>query len=402
MTDAITDVLTRGVTQCIFPEELEKRLRDHAAGRGPELRIKLGIDPTGPQIHVGRAVVLRKLRAFQQLGHQVVLIIGDFTGLVGDASDKDAERPMLTREQIEANMTRYLEQIGRVVDVTQAEVHYNSTWLSPLGFREIAMLAQQFSVAEMLDRDTFSKRYQEGKRISLHEFLYPLMQGYDSVAIRADVELGGNDQYFNLLAGRTLQKAYDQPPQHILCTRLLEGTDGRKMSTSYGNGIFIEDTPADMYGKVMRVKDELMMVYFENATDVSLDEIHRMQDALLEGDSPREMKGRLAREIVTLYHGAVAAAAAEQDFITKFVERETPENIPEYAIPAGGIGIIPLLVELTGFVESTSAARRLLDQGAVSLDGERVEDIAARIEPTAEPQILKVGKRQWARLLPGL
>jgi len=393
MTDQITDILTRGVTNTIVADELKAMLNS-----GKPLRIKLGIDPTGPKLHLGRVVVLRKLRAFQKMGHQIVLIIGDFTALVGDASDKDSERPMLTREDIEENMKHYLPQIGRVLDMENVEVRYNSEWLAPLGFYEIAKLAQKFSVAEMLDRDNFSNRYKNGKRISLHEFLYPLMQGYDSVAVRADIELGGNDQLFNLLAGRTLQKGYDQKPQCVITTELIEGTDGRKMSTSWGNAIYLEDEANDMYGKVMRITDELIVKYFINCTEVSMEEITRMQDAMLEGANPRDMKARLAKEIVRLYHGDAAADAAEQDFITKFVKHETPEDIPTFTVVVDKINIVELLTDITHFASSKSEARRLIEGGGVSVDGTKITSHDHQVNVT-DGKILKVGKRKFGALV---
>lgn len=387
MEKEIENLLTRGVENIIVKEDLEKKLMS-----GKKLRIKLGIDPTGSRLHIGRAVPLRKLRAFQEKGHQIVLIIGDFTGIVGDASDKDSERPMLTREKVTENMKDYLPQLGRVIDIDQCEIHYNSQWLSKLDFYEISKLAQNFSVAEMLDRDNFSKRYKSGKRISLHEFLYPLMQGYDSVAVKSDVEVGGTDQLFNVLAGRTLQKAFDQAPQNIMTFKLLEGTDGRKMSTSWGNTIYLDDAPKEMFGKVMSLPDNLMMKYFELCTDEDLEEMKKFTEK-----DPRNAKVHLAKSIITFYHNDSLAQEAEKDFVTKFVKKDVPEDIPVFEITEKSIPILTLLTQVCGFASSNSQARRLIEQGAVSLDGEKCTDPQAEI-PLQGEMILKAGKRNWGRI----
>lgn len=387
MEKALHNLLTRGVEDVIVREDLEKKLQS-----GKKLRIKLGIDPTGSRLHIGRAVPLRKLREFQQLGHTLVLIIGDFTGMVGDASDKDSERPMLTREQVENNMKDYLPQLGKVIDIQKCEVHYNSEWLSKLDFYEISKLAQNFSVAEMLDRDNFSKRYKGEKRISLHEFLYPLMQGYDSVAIHSDVEVGGTDQLFNILAGRTLQKAFDQTPQNVMTFGLLEGTDGRKMSTSWGNTIFLDDTPKEMFGKVMSIPDTLIMKYVELCTDEDLDEM-----AQFTKEDPRNAKVKLAKSIIRFYHDDAAADMAEQDFVTKFVKKDVPDEMPEFSVSDSEIGILNLISQVCGFTKSNSDARRLVQGGAVTLNGEKVSDpnFVVHIE---DNMILKAGKRNWGRI----
>ncbi len=392
MPDRIDELLTRGVTQAIVREELEKKLRE-----GKKLRVKLGIDPTGPLLHLGRAVPLLKLKAFQQLGHLPVIIIGDFTGLVGDASDKDAERRMLNSSEIEANMAGYLEQMGRILDMNKVEVHYNSTWLGTMNFEEVARLADNFSVAEMLDRENFFKRYKEGKRISLREFFYPLMQGYDSVAVKADVELGGNDQLFNLLAGRTIQKAYGQSPQDLLTFGMLEGTDGRKMSTTYGNIIAIVDPPDEQFGQVMRLKDELILTYFKLCTDESLAKIAEIQKQLETGLNPMEAKLSLAETIVTLYHSKEEAEKAREGFIKVFRRKEAPDEIPERVV-AGGVWALPALLAEIGLASSRSEAGRLIRAGGVRIDGVKHTDIHHTLELATEPILLQVGKRRIARV----
>lgn len=376
----------RGVVDFIGKSEIEKKLK-----AGKRLRVKLGIDPTGARLHIGRGVVLRKLRQFQDAGHQVVLIVGDFTGIVGDASDKDTERPMLTREKVKENMKEYLPQIGRMLDMDKCEVHYNSEWLAELDFYEISKLAQNFSVAEMLDRDNFSKRYKAGKRISLHEFLYPLMQGYDSVAIKSDIEMGGTDQLFNLLAGRTLQSAAEQDKQACLTMKLIEGTDGRKMSTSWGNVIYIDEAPNEMFGKAMSMADDVMLKYFEVYTDEDLEE---MKD-LIQKD-PRNAKIRLAKDLVELFHNAEAAEVAEIDFVQKFVKKEIPDDISEYRC-ISPIDVIKLLTQTTGFAVSNSEARRLIQGGGVSINSQKITDPTEAITVT-DGDVLKVGKRKFARL----
>ncbi|MCF7846592.1 MAG: tyrosine--tRNA ligase [Candidatus Gracilibacteria bacterium] len=384
----IDDILSRGTVDVIVREDLEKKLK-----AGKKLRIKLGIDPTGSRLHIGRGVVLRKLKQFQEAGHQIVLIIGDFTGIVGDASDKDSERPRLTLEKVKENMKTYLPQIARVLDVDKCEVRYNSEWLGKLNFAEIADLAQEFSVAEMLDRENFSNRFKAGKRISLHEFLYPLMQGQDSVAIRADVEIGGTDQLFNLLAGRTLQKAAGQEPQNVMTLKLIEGTDGRKMSTSWGNTIYLDEEPKEIFGKVMSLPDALMQKYFEMFTDEDLEEIKKQI-----AKNPRDAKVRLAKDIVTWLHDKKSADAAEQDFVQKFVKREVPDEMCTFSVKTDEIGVLDLIAKTCQFCSSTSEARRLVQQGAVSIDGEKITDPNALIQISGK-HILKCGKRNWGKIV---
>lgn len=392
MRDKVDELLTRGVTEAIVREELERKLRE-----GKTLRVKFGIDPTGPLIHLGRAVPLLKLRAFQDLGHLPIIIIGDFTGRVGDASDKDAERRMLDRTEVEKNMQGYLDQIGRILDMENIEIRYNSDWLASMSFEEATAMADNFSVAEMLARENFIKRYEGGKRISLREFLYPLMQGYDSVAVRADVELGGNDQLFNLLAGRTIQKAYGQEPQAIMTFGMLEGTDGRKMSTTYDNFIAIVDPPDEQFGKVMRLKDELIITYFELCTDMPMEQIAEVEKELAGGLNPMEAKLLLADTIVTLYHDSQKAVEAHDRFIQVFRKREIPEDVPTLLVKEG-TWALPVLLATLKLTTSRSEAGRLIRSGAVRINGERELSIDHTVVVGETEILLQVGKRRMAKV----
>lgn len=383
------EILTRGVEEIIDQKHLEQAL---ASGR--KLRVKLGIDPTSGNIHIGRAVVLWKLRQFQELGHKIVFIIGDFTGLIGDTSDKDAERPMLTQKQIKENLKGYLKQAGKILDLDKTESHYNSKWLKKLGFLEICQLADNFGLHEFISRENIAKRMKAGKRVSLREVMYPLMQGYDSIAIKSDVELGGTDQRFNLLAGRTLQKAVGQEAQDILMLPLLEGTDGRKMSSSWGNVINLTDEPNDMFGKVMSVNDNLIVKYFNLATRVPLKEVTALEKELKNGANPRHIKKRLAEEIVTLYHGKKQAIAASNEFDRVFTQKEKPSDIPEMKVKSQNI--IDLLVE-TKLAPSKSEARRLVQQGGVKLNDQIITEWDATLD-IESGQILQAGKRKFAKL----
>lgn len=381
----IDELLSRGVRDAIVKEDLKKKLLS-----GKKLRIKYGIDPTGPKIHLGRASTMRKLAKFQELGHQVVLIIGDFTAQVGDASDKESERPMLEKEQVQENMKDYLDQLSRIFDISQAEINYNSQWLGKLDFNDICRLADNFSVAEMLDRENFSQRFKNGKRISLREFMYPLMQGFDSVAIKADVEIGGTDQLFNVLAGRTLQKAQGQEPQNILTFELLEGTDGRKMSTSWGNVILITDSPTEMFGKVMSIKDELIEKYFRICTDV---ELKNLGAKLL---FPREAKLELASEIVKIYHGPGAAQEAQEHFVKVFSQKEMPLDAPE-AKAEKGERLIDFL-EKSGLAKSKGEAKKKILQKGVSLGEELIENLDFILNEDCNGKIIKVGKKLFRKI----
>lgn len=386
----IDSILTRGVEDVFVKESLEKKLTS-----GEKLRVKFGIDPTGATIHLGRAIPLRKLRAFQELGHTAVLIVGDFTAQIGDPSDKLEKRPMLTREKIKENLKHYKTILGKIVDIEAAEFVYNSEWLGKLGFEDIAELAESFTVQQMSARRNFAERIEKGEEISLREFLYPLMQGYDSVAVKADIEIGGFDQLFNLKAGRIIQRHYGVPEQDVLTTKMLAGTDGRKMSTSWGNVINITDGPEDMYGKVMSLRDELIDQYFLLTTDVSLSDIEEMKNALREGQNPKDLKMRLAREIVAIYHGEEAAIKAEEGFINTFKKGGIPENTPEAMVSRGAL-LVDVLVENT-VVSSKSDFRRLIQEGAIT-NLETGEKITDPMHVVTSDTTYKIGKMRFMKI----
>jgi tyrosyl-tRNA synthetase len=378
----IDELLARGVSEVIVKESLRKKLLS-----GKRLRIKLGIDPTSPNLHIGRAVALWKLRAFQELGHTAVFIVGDATGVVGDTSDKEAERPMLSPEKVKENLKTYFDQAFKILDKNSTETHYNSEWLNKLGFLELTRMASLFGLNEFSSRELIAKRLNAGQRVSFHELLYPLMQGYDSVAVHADVELGGTDQRFNLLAGRDIQKLYKQESQDVVMMELLEGTDGRKMSSSWGNVVNILDTPSDMFGKIMSVKDELIQKYFELCTRVPLHEIPKILEM-----HPKEAKLRLAKEITALYHNKEAAEAAKEEWENTFSKGEMPSDIPETAVAAGTKYIDALLA----LGDSKSELRRLVEQGAISTEhGKKVEDINGEIH---HPVVLRIGKHRFLKI----
>ncbi len=386
--EAVRSILTRGVAEAIDRTDLERQLTGTK-----KLRVKLGIDPTSPNLHLGRAVVLRKLRAFQRLGHKVVFIVGDFTGLIGDTSDKDSERPMLQEAQIKKNLKDYFAQAGKIIDLKKAELSYNSKWLKKLGFADVGRLADLFGLHEFEARENIARRMKAGKRVSVRELLYPLMQGYDSVAVKADVELGGTDQKFNLLAGRVIQKAYGQRPQNILMTELLEGTDGRKMSSSWGNVVNLTDSATDMFGKIMSIPDGLIERYFTLATDVELADVKKV----LQQERPRDQKERLAFEVTALYHGAKAAAAAQSGFIKLFREKSGPEDVERKRLKAGSWNVADALVAAS-LAPSKSEARRLLDQSGVRINGEVA---AANLSITLDGKIeyrFQVGKRRFLKI----
>ncbi|MFH0819437.1 MAG: tyrosine--tRNA ligase [bacterium] len=390
----IEELLSLGSVDLIVKESLRQRLYS-----GCQLRIKHGIDPTGPKIHLGRASTMRKLARFQELGHKIVLIVGDFTAQIGDASDKNEERPMLTREQVKKNLKNYLGQINKILDIKKAEVHYNSQWLAKLNYYDFCRQANIFSVAQMLDRENFSQRFKTGVRISLREFLYPLMQGYDSVAIKADIEIGGSDQLFNMLAGRELQRLYGQLPQDIITYKLLDGTDGRKMSTSWGNIILITDEPNEMFGKIMSMKDELMIQYFELATDVPMPEIKEIENKLKNNSvNPRDIKIRLALEIVSIYHGAKLAQKAKENFEKVFQKKETPEKVTSFKLQVSSYKLIDLLIE-TKLAASKNEARRVIEQGGVKIDDQIIKDPSCQIEINKKGKIIQKGKRQFVRVI---
>lgn len=389
--EIIHSILTRGVEDIIERDHLEARLRS-----GDVLRVKLGFDPTSPHVHIGRAIVLRKLRKFQDLGHTIVFIVGNFTAQIGDPSDKLEKRPMLSVEDIESNLATYKDQIGKILDLEKVEFVYNADWLSKLTMKEVAELAEAFTVQQMLSRRNFKDRFDEGKEISLREFMYPIMQGYDSVQVEADVELGGFDQLFNLTAGRVVQKQYGQEPQDVLTTQMLEGTDGRKMSSSWGNVITITDEPNDMYGKVMAVADELIEKYLLLCTDVSEQEIGEVVQKMKDGENPRDFKMRLAREIVAIYHSKEDADVAQTHFVNTFSKGEIPEDIREIKVKAGKmLGNIMVEKEI---ISSKSEFRRLIDGGGVhDLDtGDVITDSHIQVEKGT--LTLRIGKKIFIKI----
>lgn len=384
----INELLSRGVEEVIDKNQLEKKLKS-----SKQLRIKLGIDPTSPNIHIGRAVPLFKLKDFQELGHKIVLIIGDFTGVIGDTSDKDSERPMLTEKAVKENLKSYIQQAEKVIDIKKCEVCYNSEWLGKLDYHEIGRQADVFSLNEFISRENIKKRLDAGKRISLRELLYPLMQGYDSVAIKADVEIGGTDQRFNLLAGRELQRYYRQEPQDIITNPLIEGLDGRKMSSSWGNTINLFDSANEMFGKVMSLKDELIIKYFILTTRVNMAEIEKYQKELTTGGNPRDYKMKLAFEIVRFYHSENDAQKAQEYFIKTFSKKETPDTMPE--VKPSNYDIITAMVE-SGLSPTKSEARRVIEQKGVKLNEAIVDDPKKIVQ---KDDIVQKGKRFFVRII---
>jgi len=390
-------LLARGCEALYTQQELTERLGASAEENKP-MRVKLGLDPTAPDIHLGHSVVLRKMRLFQDLGHKAVLIIGDYTARIGDPSGENKTRPMLSAEQIEANARTYFDQAGKILDRSpeKLEIRHNSDWLGKLTLADILKLAAGVTVARMMERDTFERRYKAGVPIGVHEFFYPLMQGYDSVAVAADVELGGNDQTFNNLVGRDIQRTCGQEPQIVLIMPILVGLDGvEKMSKSKGNYIGITDEPAEMFGKIMSIPDALMENYFMLLTDLPREQI----DVLLDEKQthPRRAKAMLGKLIVSQYHDEAAAKAAAVEFDRVFGERQPPTDMPEISIPAGKMNIVRLVVS-AGFAGSNSEARRLVGQNAVSIDGEKIADIDAEVEPK-DGAVLKVGKRRFGKIV---
>jgi tyrosyl-tRNA synthetase len=394
-------ILLDGTEQVLPADEFERKVTEAARGQRAPLRAKLGVDPTSPDIHIGHTVVLRKLRDFQRLGHTAVLIIGGFTAQVGDPSGRTATRPRLTAEDVEANAATYLAQVRKVLLDERLEIVDNSDWLAPMQMADVLRLTAQMTVARMLERSDFSARYKEGRPIAVSEFLYPLLQGQDSVAIRSDVELGGTDQTFNLLVGRDLQNAAGQDPQCILTMPLLEGLDGQaKMSKTAGNTIGVDEPPHEMFGKAMRLRDELMVKYLRLATDVHPDDVDAIAAGLTSGDlHPGDTKRRLAREIVTLYHSAADAERAEERFNVQFRQRAVPDDVPEFSLGASEELFLPTLLQEAGLVASGSEARRMVAQGAVRLDGLPLEEAEAHL-PAADlvDRVLQVGKRRFVRL----
>ncbi len=396
----VDELLYRGVVDVIEKEHLRNRMLS-----GDVLRVKFGIDPTGPDIHIGRGSTIKKLKEFQDLGHQIVLIIGDATAQIGDASDKESTRKMLSHDEVESNETRYLDQIGRIIDINKAEIHHNSEWTDKLTPKDWIQLASFFTLQQIVQRDNFAKRIEKDNPVGFHEALYCLLQGWDSVNIQADVEIGGTDQLFNLLAGRKIQENFGQKPQDIMTLQLLAGTDGRKMSTSWGNVILVTEPPSEKYGKVMRIADHLIPVYLESATLVPMHRIHEIKKSLEDGKgNPMEFKKELAYEIVKFYDGEESAQQAQKHFETVVQHQETPEEVPAIAVESN-ISVKELfdILKRTNLVKSKADAKRLMDQGAIKIDDKelRESDLNSTIVIADQPDgsIVKVGKRRFVRLV---
>jgi tyrosyl-tRNA synthetase len=387
--------LRRGAEEILREDELEQRL-----GSGRPLRVKAGFDPTAPDLHLGHTVLLNKMRQFQEFGHEVIFLIGDFTGMIGDPSGKTATRPPLTPEEVGANAKTYESQVYKILDPDRTRLEFNSRWMNKLSAEDLIKLAAKHTVARMLERDDFHKRYESSKAISIHEFLYPLVQGYDSVALEADVELGGTDQKFNLLVGRQLQQAYGQPPQVVLTMPLLVGLDGvNKMSKSLDNSIGITDAPREMFGKLMSISDDLMWRYFELLSFRPLDEIQGFKQQVTDGENPRDIKYLLAEELVSRFHDKDAAAKAQQDFIARYRHGATPEEMDERMFTSAepALNIAPILRD-AGLTSSSSEAIRMIKQGAVRIDNERVDNPKMTIKVDGTPKVYQVGKRKFARI----
>jgi tyrosyl-tRNA synthetase len=386
--------LERGASEVLTRPELEKKL-----GRGTPLKVKAGFDPTAPDLHLGHTVLLNKMRQFQQFGHEVTFLIGDFTGMIGDPSGRNATRPALTLEEIQANARTYESQVFRILERERTRIDFNSRWLSPLTAADVVRLAAHYTVARMLERDDFARRYKSGQPISIHEFLYPLAQGYDSVAMRADVELGGTDQKFNLLVGRTLQEAYGQERQVVLTMPLLEGTDGvNKMSKSLGNYIGITEDPDSMFGKLMSISDTLMWRYYELLSFRPLGDLELLKRAAGEGRNPRDIKLELAHELVARFHDDAAAARAQQNFMSRVSEKAVPQDLPVKVIAVDGQGVrIANLLKEAGLAASTSEANRKIGEGAVKIDGVRLSDRGLTLKAGAE-HVFQLGAKRFARV----
>ncbi len=388
-------IVERGCDELLVKAEFAQKLARSQA-TGIPLRVKLGLDPTAPDIHLGHTVVLNKMRQLQNLGHTVIFLIGDFTSMIGDPSGRNSTRPPLTREQIEENARTYYAQASLVLDPARTEIRYNSEWCDPLGARGMIQLASRYTVARMMERDDFSKRFKAGVPISVHEFLYPLMQGYDSVALKSDLELGGTDQKFNLLVGRELQKEYGQEPQCILTMPLLEGTDGvEKMSKSKNNFIGIGEAPESMFGKIMSISDTMMWKYFDLLSFRSIEEVAALRAETESGRNPRDAKVMLGQEIVARFHSQAAAEAALGAFEARFRDGAVPENMPEVTVAGTPVGILKVLRE-AGLVTSGAEAQRNVEQGGVRVDGDRVEDKSLQLG--AGTYVIQIGKRKFARV----
>jgi len=388
----IKEVLSKGIEEIIEKKSLLKKLKS-----GRKLRIKHGIDPTGPKIHLGRAWQFLKLKAFQELGHQIVLIIGDFTAQIGDASDKKAMRRVLSEKEVKENMKDYSRQISKILDMNKVELHYNSEWLNKLSARDLIKLSMKFTAQQMIQRRNFKERWNEEKAIGLHELTYPLFQGYDSVAVRADIEIGGSDQLFNLIVGREIQKMFGQEPQDIITLKMLPGLDGRKMSTSWGNIVTIVDEPREMYGKIMSIKDELIPIYFELCTPLSTKEIKEIGRSLEDKKvNPRDLKAKLAREIVALYYGKRVAEGAEKEFNKVFKEKGIPKEIPVFRASQKKY-LLPDLLFKTKLVSSKGEAKRIISQKGVRINGKTITNWKMKIE-IREGMIIQVGKRKFIKI----
>lgn len=389
----IQTLLDRGTVDVIVREDLQAKLE-----AGKKLKVKLGIDPSGSDLHIGHMVVIKKLREFQQAGHHIQLLFGNFTGQIGDPTDKLNARQPKTQKELEKNAEKYIQQAGTILDTKKVEIVWNADWLGKLSFADVVKLAQSFTVHQMLERDMYQQRIAKQNPIYLHEFLYPLMQGYDSVALESDLELGGTDQTFNLLAGRTIQKDYGQTPQNVLTVPLLVGTDGKeKMGKSLGNYIGVTESPKEMYGKTMSIPDDLICNYFELATNETLEEISKIRKALKDGENPRNLKMRLAREIVALYHSETEAKEAEKDFIEVFSNKGLPEDIETKKLPKAKWNIVDLAAETAPDL-SKSEIRRTVQGGGVKVDGQKIESIDSQIDISTE-KLLQIGKRRFIKVV---
>lgn len=388
--EKIKDILTRGVEDVVNKDILRKKLES-----GKKLKVKLGIDPTGPKIHLGRASQFWKLKAFQDLGHQIVFIIGDFTAQIGDASDKQAMRTPLTKEEIKENMKGYINQIKKILDIEKVELRYNSEWLSKMNIEEFITLARNFTAQQLIRRRNFKERWEQDKPIGLHEMIYPLLQGYDSVVVKADVEIGGFDQLFNLKTGRKIQKIFNQEPQQIMTFKMLYGLDGRKMSTSWDNIVTIVDEPIDMFGKIMSLQDELMIDYFRLCAFYNEKEINRVRKEVKSGN-PKDVKKELAESIVKLYYGEKEAKKARKEFEKVFEKGENPKEMLEIKINEKEMKLLEL-VYATGLVKSKSEAKRLIKQGAVKVDGKKIQDWERKVI-IKKGVVLQIGKRRFAKI----
>jgi tyrosyl-tRNA synthetase len=387
-------IINRGCEELIVKQEMVDKL---ASGR--PLRVKAGFDPTAPDLHLGHTVLINKMRQFQDLGHQVIFLIGDFTGMIGDPTGKNATRPPLSREQIADNARTYKAQVFKILDPEKTEVAFNSTWFDPMNAADLIRLAARHTVARMLERDDFGKRYRGNQPIAIHEFLYPLVQGYDSVALRSDIELGGTDQKFNLLVGRELQKDYGQSPQCILTMPLLEGLDGvNKMSKSLGNYVGINEPPDQIFGKLMSISDELMWRYIELLSFEPMSVVEKWKSEVATGRNPRNIKVTFAQEIVERFHDRVAAQNALADFEARFKQGEMPEDMPEHSVEAIKMYTLPQILKQVGLTASTSEAMRMIEQGGVRLDGEKVSEKSLVLTEKGKEVVLQVGKRKFARV----